>query len=71
MKKENINIPVIGNGDVFEVEDAIRMLDQTGCDAIMIGRGAQGNPWIFKRIIHFLGTSIKTPILLFSWLCVK
>ena len=50
--KENVSIPVIGNGDVFEVEDAINMLNQTNCDAIMIGRGAQGNPWIFKRINH-------------------
>ncbi|MGL5750348.1 MAG: tRNA dihydrouridine synthase DusB, partial [Paraclostridium sp.] len=59
--KENINIPVIGNGDVFEVEDAIRMLDQTGCDAIMIGRGAQGNPWIFKRINHYMKTGEILP----------
>jgi len=59
--KENINIPVIGNGDVFEVEDAIRMLDQTGCDAIMIGRGSQGNPWIFKRINHYMKTGEILP----------
>ena len=54
--KENVSIPVIGNGDVFEVEDAINMLNQTNCDAIMIGRGAQGNPWIFKRINHYMQT---------------
>ncbi|SFJ69902.1 tRNA-dihydrouridine synthase B [Terrisporobacter petrolearius] len=54
--KQTINIPVIGNGDVFEVEDAVNMLEKTKCDAIMIGRGAQGNPWIFKRINHYMET---------------
>lgn len=49
--KENVGIPVIGNGDIFEPEDGIRMLEQTNCDAIAIGRGAQGNPWIFRRIL--------------------
>ncbi len=59
--KESINIPVIGNGDVFEVEDAINMLNKTNCDAIMIGRGAQGNPWIFKRINHYMKTGEILP----------
>ena len=59
--KENVSIPVIGNGDVFEVEDAINMLNQTNCDAIMIGRGAQGNPWIFGRIHHYLATGEVLP----------
>ncbi|MCU9815675.1 tRNA dihydrouridine synthase DusB [Paraclostridium sp. AKS73] len=59
--KENINIPVIGNGDVFEVEDAINMINKTKCDAIMIGRGAQGNPWIFKRINHYMKTGEILP----------
>ncbi|MGL5651974.1 MAG: tRNA dihydrouridine synthase DusB [Paraclostridium sp.] len=59
--KENINIPVIGNGDVFEVEDAINMINKTNCDAIMIGRGAQGNPWIFKRINHYMKTGEILP----------
>lgn len=59
--KENINIPVIGNGDVFEVQDAINMINKTKCDAIMIGRGAQGNPWIFKRINHYMKTGEILP----------
>lgn len=59
--KQTINIPVIGNGDVFDVEDAVNMLEKTKCDAIMIGRGAQGNPWIFKRINHYMETGEILP----------
>ena len=59
--KNAINIPVIGNGDVFTVEDAQNMLEKTKCDAIMIGRGAQGNPWIFKRINHYMQTGEILP----------
>ncbi|RDY26194.1 tRNA dihydrouridine synthase DusB [Romboutsia weinsteinii] len=59
--KESINIPVIGNGDVFTVEDAKNMIDKTNCDAIMIGRGAQGNPWIFERINHYMQTGEVLP----------
>lgn len=47
--KENVNIPVIGNGDVFSGEDAMRMMAYTGCDMVMIGRGMLGNPWIFRE----------------------
>ena len=48
--KEKLSIPVIGNGDVVDGESALAMLEFTNCDAIMVGRGAQGNPWVFKDI---------------------
>ena len=51
--KEAVSIPVIGNGDVTDGKDAQRMFEETGCDGVMIGRGAQGNPWIFQDLIHF------------------
>ena len=50
--KETVRIPVIGNGDILTAADALRMRDETGCDGFMIARGAQGNPWIFKQILH-------------------
>ncbi len=52
--KAAVGIPVIGNGDVFSMLDAEELLRQTQCDGIMVGRGAQGNPWIFKQIMHFI-----------------
>ena len=51
--KEAVSIPVIGNGDVVSGESAIAMQKQTGCDGVMIGRGAQGNPWIFSELIEY------------------
>ena len=54
--KENVNIPVIGNGDIKSVDDAIRMFNKISCDAIMIGRASLVNPYIFKQISHYLKT---------------
>lgn len=54
--KEAVSIPVIGNGDLLTAEDVIAMEEQTGCDGFMIARGAQGNPWIFKQILHYFET---------------
>lgn len=54
--KKAVNIPVIGNGDVVDAVSAKALLDYTNCDALMVGRGAQGNPWIFREITHYLKT---------------
>lgn len=61
--KEAVSIPVIGNGDVTGPKEARKLLEETKCDAIMLGRGAQGNPWIFKKIVRFLedGTIVPDP----------
>jgi len=59
--KENVKIPVIGNGDIVDEETALKMFEYTGVDGIMIGRGTFGNPWIFERIKYFLETGEKLP----------
>ena len=59
--KQSVKIPVIGNGDITTPELAKQMLNETGCDAIMIGRATLGNPWIIKEIVHYLDTNELLP----------
>ena len=59
--KEQLTIPVIGNGDVTDGASAVAMLKQTGCDGVMVGRAARGNPWIFAQILHFMKTGETLP----------
>ncbi len=59
--KEAVKIPVIGNGDITDAAAAKAMFEQTGCDGVMIGRGAQGNPWIFREVVEYLQTGEIPP----------
>ncbi|MBQ8972689.1 MAG: tRNA dihydrouridine synthase DusB [Clostridia bacterium] len=63
--KRSVSIPVIGNGDIRNGVDAVRMIDETGCDGVMVGRGAMGNPWIFAEIrAAMLGKAYQSPDIL-------
>ncbi|KEO83083.1 hypothetical protein EL26_11470 [Tumebacillus flagellatus] len=59
--KEAVNINVVGNGDITSPQKAVQMLKETGADGVMIGRGALGNPWIFKQVAHYIATGIELP----------
>ncbi len=59
--KEAVSVPVIGNGDVTSGETALAMRRRTGCDGVMIGRGAQGNPWIFRELVEYDRTGLLSP----------
>ena len=64
--KSAVSISVIGNGDIYSAEDARKMLEQTGCDGLMIGRGAMGNPFIFDEIQHYFDKKTYTPPTIFE-----
>ena len=60
--KAAVGIPVIGNGDIVDAQSAAVMLEKTNCDAVMIGRGALGNPWVFQQINAYLNDCIVVPL---------
>ena len=59
--KSRVRVPVVANGDVDSAPKALEVLHATGADAVMIGRAAQGNPWIFREVVHFLATGVRLP----------
>lgn len=60
--KESVSIPVLGSGDLFTAPDCIRMMTETGCDGVMVARGALGNPWIFSQVTGLAGTGVFSPV---------
>lgn len=60
--KESLSIPVIGSGDLFTARDCLRMLDETGCDGVMVARGTLGNPWIFRQVLELDRRGAVTPV---------
>lgn len=59
--KKAVHVPVIGNGDVFTPEDSLAMMEQTGCDGVMLGRGALGRPWLYAQVLEYLRTGDYQP----------
>jgi len=59
--KQQVGIPVIGSGDLFTADDVVAMLEETGCDAVMVARGAMGNPWIFREALSLLQGAAPVP----------
>ena len=59
--KESVSIPVVGNGDVTDARSALSMIEKTGCDSVMVGRGALGKPWVFREINHFFQSGETLP----------
>lgn len=62
--KQSVSVPVIGNGDILNYQDGLRMMTETGCDAVMIGRGALGNPWVFQATGRPLTLAARMPVIL-------
>lgn len=59
--KQALKIPVIGSGDLFSAQDVAAMFEETGCDAVMVARGAMGNPWIFREALSLLEGEVPAP----------
>jgi nifR3 family TIM-barrel protein len=60
--KDSVSIPVLGSGDLFTAQDCLRMMGETGCDGVMIARGALGAPWIFRQVIELAESGVVTPV---------
>jgi tRNA-dihydrouridine synthase len=60
--KDSVSIPVLGSGDLFTAQDCLRMLRETGCDGVMVARGALGAPWIFRQVVELAEQGVVTPV---------